>query len=189
MQELMSDGQLDVKTTIWNERCQIQLVKAARYYSFYYILLNFYQALYDKEHKFAIIELTSVRKLGAQNQTVLQMLYRNFALNHYLNEAPESFYENLPSQEYVSHFNKRQNEYVKIYKDEQYAIAMTSLDLVDAWAFHDDELATVLGRKEYKDADEMYAKILDVVRKNPLNQNQVPMGFNRYMKPLLIAKL
>lgn len=189
MQGLMSEEQLDVKTTIWNERCQVEFVKAARYYTMYYILFNYHQALNDKAHKFAIIPNTSAQKQSPENKTILQMMYRNFALNHYLNEAYESFYENLPSEELVTRFGKRHNEYVRIYKEEQYALAMTSLDIVDAWGFHDDELASALGRKDYKDADEMYARILDLVRKNPLNQNEVPKGFNKYMRPLLVQKL
>lgn len=66
---------------------------------------------------------------------------------------------------------------------------MTSLDIVDAWDFHDEELATALGQKGFKSDSDMYARILDIVRKNPLNKNPVPKGFSRYMRPVLLGKL
>lgn len=66
---------------------------------------------------------------------------------------------------------------------------MTSLDIVDAWDFTDDELLTVLGKKATKDADEMYTELLNVVRKNPLNKHPIPKGFNEYMRPYLVGKL
>jgi hypothetical protein len=68
-------------------------------------------------------------------------------------------------------------------------LAKSSLDIVDAWDFKDEELLTVIGKKDTKDSEEMYQDILDVVRKNPLNKNPVPKGFNRYMRPVLLAKL
>jgi predicted protein tyrosine phosphatase len=46
---------------------------------------------------------------------------------------------------------------------------MSALDIVDAYDFNDDELVSVLGKKNYKSIDGMYANILDIVRNNPLN--------------------
>lgn len=106
-----------MKTAIWNERCQVQLVNAARYYTLYFILNNFYQALFNPEHKLALLT-TSIRKLSPESQHILHLMYRNFALNHYLNENPESFYINMPSQEYINHFSKASELYTRIYKDE-----------------------------------------------------------------------
>jgi hypothetical protein len=187
MQELMGKG-LDAKTEIWNERCQVQLVNAARNYTHFFILLNFYNSLTDPSKQLAILGYSPVQRLSEGSLSLLKMLYRNYALNHYLNEAHESFYENMPSQEYVDYFAQRA-EYQRVYKEEMYALAMSSLDLVDAWAFHDDEIASALGQKGFKDADQIYSRILEVVRHNPLNRKEVPRGFNRYMQPLLLGKL
>ena len=66
---------------------------------------------------------------------------------------------------------------------------MTSLDIVDAWDFSDDELLTILGQKATPDADAVYSEILRVVRLNPLNKHPVPKGFNEHMRPILLGKL
>ena len=47
----------------------------------------------------------------------------------------------------------------------------------------------MIGKKNIKNSDELYAEILRVVRLNPLNQKPIPKGFNRYVKPMLIGKL
>ena len=66
---------------------------------------------------------------------------------------------------------------------------MTSLDIVDAFDVSDKELLSVVGKKSYKDSDEMYQNLMDVVRKNPINQQPIAKGFNRYIRPILDGKL
>lgn len=66
---------------------------------------------------------------------------------------------------------------------------MSSREIVDAFDQTDEELLTVLGKKSIKTQDEMYAEIMRVVRKNPLNRAPVPKGFNKYMRPLILGKL
>lgn len=56
-------------------------------------------------------------------------------------------------------------------------LAMSSQDIIEAWDFHDEELASIIGKKATKDQDELYSGILDLVRKNPLNQKPIPKGF------------
>jgi hypothetical protein len=68
-------------------------------------------------------------------------------------------------------------------------LANQSLEIVEAFDFEDAELLSVLGKKGFKDSDEMYSEILRVVRLNPLNKLVVPKGFNKYMRPMLLAKL
>jgi hypothetical protein len=36
---------LDFKTEVWNDRCQVSLINAAKYFIQYFILQNFYNAL------------------------------------------------------------------------------------------------------------------------------------------------
>lgn len=179
IQDLMGK-ELDFKTTIWNDECLIQLVSAARYYMHYFFVKNFYDAL--SGGPLQIIK-SSVGKLSAPNQDLLTRMYRVFALNILLNEEAESFYVNLPSQEYVAFYSQRNTKYLQQLKDELNVLAMSSLEIVEAWDFHDSELVSALGRKDMKDDQQMYKEILDVVRKNPLNKNPVPKGFNRYMRP------
>lgn len=66
---------------------------------------------------------------------------------------------------------------------------MSSIDIVEGWDFKDEELLTVLGKKATKDADELYADLLDTVRKNPINQHPIPKGYNEYIRPILMGKL
>lgn len=76
----------------------------------------------------------------------MKMMFRVYALYH-LNEEFETFYSNMPSKDFLAYFNahKLEEEFKKIFKDDLSVLAMTSLDLVDAWDFSDDELLTVLG--------------------------------------------
>lgn len=66
---------------------------------------------------------------------------------------------------------------------------MSSLDIVEGWDFKDEELLTVLGNKSTKNTEDMYSELLDVVRKNPMNQNPIPKGYNEYIRPLIMGKL
>jgi hypothetical protein len=66
---------------------------------------------------------------------------------------------------------------------------MSARDIAEAWDFHDEELASALGKKSFKTDDDMYAEILGIVRKNPLNQKLVPKGFSKYVRPILLGKL
>lgn len=66
---------------------------------------------------------------------------------------------------------------------------MSSYDIVDGWDFMDEELLSVLGKKANKTQEELYADLLSVVRKNPINQNPIPKGYNEYVRPILLGKL
>lgn len=68
-------------------------------------------------------------------------------------------------------------------------LAMSSQEIVDAFDISDKELLSVVGKKSYKDSEEMYQNMMDVVRKNPLNQQPIAKGFNRYIRPILDGKL
>ena len=46
---------------------------------------------------------------------------------------------------------------------------LQQIDVVDAWDFDDEELVSVLGKKGYRNEDELYGEILRAVRANPLN--------------------
>lgn len=39
---------IDFKTNIWNDHCQVQLVNASKYYIVYYAIKNFYDILGGK---------------------------------------------------------------------------------------------------------------------------------------------
>jgi hypothetical protein len=95
----------------------------------------------------------------------------------------------MHNQAHVDYFLPKIEGYKKEFKDCLGVAAVSSIDIVNGWDFSDEELLTVLGKKDLKTDDELYAEILRVVRKNPLNQNPVPKGFQRYMRPILHGKL
>lgn len=66
---------------------------------------------------------------------------------------------------------------------------MSSYDIVDGWDFMDQELLSVLGKRTNKTQEELYADLLSVVRKNPINQHPIPKGYNEYVRPILLGKL
>lgn len=76
----------------------------------------------------------------------------------------------MKSEDYLDHFSQHFDGYKVIFKSEMHMLAMSSLDIVDAFDISDRELLSVLGKKSYKDSEEMYQTLMDVVRKNPLNQ-------------------
>eukprot|EP00351_Strombidinopsis_sp_SopsisLIS2011_P002203 CAMPEP_0116879350 /NCGR_PEP_ID=MMETSP0463-20121206/11156_1 /TAXON_ID=181622 /ORGANISM="Strombidinopsis sp, Strain SopsisLIS2011" /LENGTH=76 /DNA_ID=CAMNT_0004528595 /DNA_START=1816 /DNA_END=2046 /DNA_ORIENTATION=+ len=76
----------------------------------------------------------------------------------------------MKSEDYLDHFSQNFDNYKVIFKSEMHMLAMSSLDIVDAFDISDRELLSVLGKKSYKDSEEMYQTLMDVVRKNPLNQ-------------------
>ncbi len=97
--------------------------------------------------------------------------------------------ENMGEGDLVFFLDERIDKLLNIFKQTLASLASASKDIVEAFDFEDDELLTVLGKKDLKDSDEMYSEILRVVRLNPLNKQIVPRGFNKYMRPLIIGKL
>ena len=61
---------------------------------------------------------------------------------------------------------------------------MTALDIVDGWDFEEQELASLMARKDDTE-DEMYEKMIEHFRKNPINQKLVK-GFNSTMRPFFM---
>ena len=96
-------------------------------------------------------------------------LYRVYANYQVINEY-ETFYENFPSSEYADYFLSKQEEMRKVFNEDLNILAKNSLDIVDGWDFKDEELLSIIGKKDTKNADKMYQELLDVVRKNPLNE-------------------
>jgi len=66
---------------------------------------------------------------------------------------------------------------------------MTSIDIVDGFDFKDQELLSIIGRKEVKNQEQLYHDLLNVVRQNPMNKKTAPLGYNEYIRPLVLAKL
>lgn len=95
----------------------------------------------------------------------------------------------MPTEAYSDYFLSKIDDFKKVFKDEMSQLAMSALDIADGFDFEDEELLSVLGKKNVKDADAMYEELLQLVRKNPVNAKPVPAGFNRYMKPILMGKL
>eukprot|EP00347_Sterkiella_histriomuscorum_P013776 403363411 len=176
----------DFKTQIWNEECQTALLSAGRYYIYFFAVKNFSDVINGKKLSFTS---QSVKQLSPELQKVMQMMFRVYA-TYYLVEEFESFYINLPSQDYVDYFNhKKVDDIKKTFKDELQVLGMSSIDIVEGWDFKDEELLTVLGKKATKDQDQLYADLLNTVRKNPINQNPIPKGYNEFIRPILLGKL
>lgn len=51
--------------------------------------------------------------------------------------------------------------------------------IVDAFGLLDEEINSALGCYD----GNVYERLLDIIRKNPLNQVTVPKGYNEYMRP------
>lgn len=62
----------------------------------------------------------------------------------------------MKSEDYLDHFSQHFDSYKVIFKSEMHMLAMSSLDIVDAFDISDRELLSVLGKKSYKDSEEMY---------------------------------
>mmetsp|Transcript_51522 Transcript_51522/g.70761 ORF Transcript_51522/g.70761 Transcript_51522/m.70761 type:complete len:97 (+) Transcript_51522:187-477(+) len=95
----------------------------------------------------------------------------------------------MKSENYLDHFSNNLENYKVTFKTEMHLLAMSSIDIVEAFDISDNELLSVVGKKSYKDSEEMYQNMMDVVRKNPLNQQPIAKGFNRYIRPILDGKL
>jgi len=95
----------------------------------------------------------------------------------------------MKSENYLDYFSNNLENYKVTFKTEMHLLAMSSIDIVEAFDISDNELLSVVGKKSYKDSEEMYQNMMDVVRKNPLNQQPIAKGFNRYIRPILDGKL
>jgi hypothetical protein len=106
----------------------------------------------------------------------------------------QTFYETMPPNgEHLNYFfgGKRSKieNFHELLKTNLSLVGMSAKDITEGFDFDDRELLSVIAKKDIKDSDHLYSEILRVVRLNPLNQVQVPKGFNRYIQPLLVGKL
>mmetsp|Transcript_33684 Transcript_33684/g.24348 ORF Transcript_33684/g.24348 Transcript_33684/m.24348 type:complete len:100 (+) Transcript_33684:1778-2077(+) len=99
----------------------------------------------------------------------MDLMVRNYSVYWFIQKT-QTFLRNMKSEDYLDHFSQNFDNYKVIFKSEMHMLAMSSLDIVDAFDISDRELLSVLGKKSYKDSEEMYQTLMDVVRKNPLNQ-------------------
>ncbi|CDW84516.1 peroxisomal acyl-coenzyme a oxidase 1 [Stylonychia lemnae] len=171
---------------IWNDEYQADLVIAGKYFISHFAIKNFYDIINGKSLN---ATQATVTKLSPELQKVMQMLFRVHGV-YQLIEEYETFYMNYPSDQFVDYFNsKKIDDLKKQFKEELQILGMTSLDIVDGFDFKDPELLSIIGRKEVKNQEQLYEELLNVVRKNPINSKPVPLGYQEYIRPLLVGKL
>lgn len=118
-------------------------MNASIYFVNYYAVKNFYELLNGKPlfrtRKSLVDRSPEINKL-------MGMMFRTYAIHQAINNF-ESFYVNMPSQEYVDFFvGERMSEtYKKTLKDEMNALAMSALDIVEGFDQKDGELLSILG--------------------------------------------
>ena len=119
----------------------------------------------------------------------MNYMYRNYGF-YAVTENTVSFYKHMSDELAVKYFTQeKMAEYRVVFKKEMEVLAMSLLEICDAFGFDDKSLISVLGKKEHKNDKEMYQEMLDLARKNPLNNRTVPKGFNQYMKPIIQGKM
>lgn len=95
-------------------------------------------------------------------------MLRNFAVYWFIQKT-QTFLRMMKSEDYLDYFSQNFENYKVTFKTEMHLLAMSSQDIVDGFDITDKELLSVVAKKSYKDSEEMYQNMMDVVRKNPLN--------------------
>jgi acyl-CoA oxidase len=190
-EELMGERAQDFKTVIWNEQCQVSLVNAGKYFIHYIVLKNFFDFLHGGALNNATRTLLHTKP---ETQALFRTLYKVYGGYWLSQDDANSFYQNLPSQEAVEYFYggaapSRVDLMLESFREGLVRVGMSARSVVEAFDFQDEELLSVLGTKKLTNEDQLYAEILRVVRLNPLNSKPVPRGWNRHMKPVILAKL
>ena len=124
----------------------------------------------------------SLKQRSPELNYLMQAMYRNFAM-HQLFDEPQSFLRNF-TKEALEFYQDKKKDYLSTFRSELHRLAMTALDIVDGWDFEEQELASLLARKDDTE-DEMYEKMIEHFRKNPINQKLVK-GFNSTMRPFFM---
>lgn len=173
----------------WNEDAQVNLVSSCVYFCQYWMLKNFYDIIKGKKEIFSRNK-PNPGYLTSRPQSVQQLMhlmFRNQAV-YIFEQNTVSFFKNMPDTETAEYFNSEKIEQIKIvFKKEMGILAMSLPDICDGFMFDDRELLSVIGKNNTE--QEMYTEMLEVVRKNPLNQRMVAKGFNTYVKPIIQGKL
>jgi hypothetical protein len=160
--KLMSKGK--GMQTIWNEEIQVDMVKT----SLYYIA--------------AFVFETSFKGLGEiadqHSREVIQKFIELFAIY--------TIFEELPSFLATGYFVEDDIDELNDLLKERLAYGrQNSINVVESFDFRDEELNSVLGPQDGK----VYERMIGAIRKNPLNKDYVPKGFNKYMRPIIRGKL
>ena len=118
------------------------------------------------------------------------MMLRNQA-GYMIMENTPSFMRNLTDQKYIEYFNYNTKfaSWKKQFKKELEVLAMTLPQITEGFMFQDEELFSVLGKKSHNNDTELYEEMLETVRANPINKNAVGRGVNKYLKPIIQARL
>ena len=160
----MGEGSSQVQA--WNEKVQADLIRCAHMFFYAYLFENAYDVL-DRE----LLAAPATKQVVEQ----LVSLYGLFEI-----------LEDLTSYLQTGYFTAKDIDGLR--DTMRTLLAETrknAIVLVDAFGHEDHELASVLGCYD----GNVYERLLDIVRKNPLNKVTVPRGYNEYMRPFKRAKL
>jgi len=116
----------------------------------------------------------------AEIQDLMKRMLRIFAI-YQIHIDSVSFTKNLSTDAHLKFFTDRVELFKQVMREETYFVAMHAEQIVEAFDFRDEELMSAIGSKQQKTDDEVYERMMEIVRQNPLNKGIAPKGFNTYM--------
>jgi acyl-CoA oxidase len=158
-QKLVASG-LDVQT-VWNEKVQQDFIDLAVYFADAYMLRNAFRQLDEDSH---VTEST---------RPVVEKCLQTYAIYCIMEEMPSFLVTDFFSSKDIDDLRA-------VFRDTLVYVRKNALAIVDGFGYTDDELCSVLGSYD----GDVYNKLINIVRKNPLNKSNTLPGYFEYIKPL-----
>lgn len=157
--KLMASG-LDVQT-VWNEKVQQDFIELSMYFADAYLLRSAFNQLNESHY------------ITENTRPIVEKCLQIYAMYCIMEEMPSFLVIDFFSNDDIESLRE-------VFRESLIYCRKHALAIVDSFGYRDDELCTVLGRYD----GDVYNKLIEIVRKNPINKSNTLPGYFEYIKPL-----
>jgi len=146
---------------VWNEKTQQQFIKAAEYFGEAYMIREAFHNLDNSEF------------LNEKTRPTIEKFLQIYTIYTILDELASFLYGDFFEEHDVEEIRQS-------FRDLCHVVRKNAIGIVDSFGYTDDDLMSVLGSFD----GDVYNKLINIVRKNPLNKSNTLPGYFDYIKPL-----
>lgn len=145
---------------IWNEKTQQQFIKAAEYFGETYMIRESFKNLHDLGY------------INEKTRPTIEKLVQIYAINTILDELTSFLYIDFFSEDAIETLRSTMRDLCA-------ATRKNAIGIVDSFGFRDEELLSAIGSYD----GDVYNRLVDSFRKNPLNKSNALPGYFEHVKP------
>lgn len=155
----LADG-LDMNT-VWNEKCQAELIAVAQHFSEAYLLSQAFE------------EMSKQPNMTEGIRPIIEKFLQIYAIYTMTQEMVSFVETGYLEEDDVENLKEMLRTLLEDVKPD-------AVTVVDGFGVRDEELLSVLGTKD----GDVYNKLIKIVRENPLNKSHVIDGYFEHIRPI-----